>query len=239
MSDSFEQRATLGFTNKTTVVPSDSGEENRNSAWTQFRLQATISFPPNTEMPVNELIEHWVLARGQLFSFPVKKGIFSRVGDPRTGATQVIGFGDTSTVAFQIKKRFERGIYNYDKDIRKPAAGGKVYLDGALQADPGDYSIDLMTGIITFTSPPGNNVEVQYCGEFFIPMRYANDNLNVLVEFATEGATVASIPTMNLIEVRYEYGTHCNPTSSLRQARHDDRAVPNYRSTRWRFSSLH
>jgi uncharacterized protein (TIGR02217 family) len=204
LSESIEQNANFKYLNNTSIVTTSSGAEQRNANWSQFRLSADVSYPIQRKETLQEIIDHYILMRGQLFSFPFKNWDMFRIGDPRDNTYQRIGFGDGSTVGFQIKKLFELGAINYEKDILKPATGGKVYIDGVLQTITTDYTIDLLTGIITFTSAPANLAEIQYCGEFYVPMRYASDSLNVLATMYLQNYEIASIPAVSLIEVRGE-----------------------------------
>jgi uncharacterized protein (TIGR02217 family) len=81
-----------------------------------------------------------------------------------------------------------------------------VLLDNVPQADPGDYSIDLNTGLITFVSPPastggsgpsGEEV-VEVALEFDVPVRFEDDHLQITTQIFNAG----SVPALQLIELR-------------------------------------
>lgn len=103
---------------------------------------------------------------------------------------QSLGSGDGGTVAFQITKTYPNPGTgdDYIRSIRKIVSDGTpgpadadvvayVYLAGAVQTEGAgnDYTIDSTTGIITFTSPPGNGVAITADYLFDVPVRFASD----------------------------------------------------------------
>jgi uncharacterized protein (TIGR02217 family) len=72
-----------------------------------------------------------------------------------------------------------------------------VAIDGVLQTDPGDYSIDLLTGIITFVAIPLSS-EVITAGYLFdVPVRFAED----ILEITMVEADISEYTSVELIEV--------------------------------------
>lgn len=204
LSADIEQNATFKYAFSTAIRTVNSGFEQRKINWSQFRLTADISYPIQKKETLQEIINHFIVMNGSAYSFPMKNWDMFRIGDPRTGDVQLIGTGTGSQTNFQLNKLSEVGIYNFTKEVTKPRAGGKVYLNSTLQTITTDYTIDLLTGIISFVSAPGPGVQVNYCGEFDFPMRYASDDLNVLATMYLENYEIASIPSIQLIEVRGE-----------------------------------
>jgi uncharacterized protein (TIGR02217 family) len=67
------------------------------------------------------------------------------------------------------------------RTITKPVAGTvKVYLAGVLQMS--GWSVNTTTGIITFTTAPGNGVAVSADYEFDVPVRFDTDRMAVTIE---------------------------------------------------------
>lgn len=201
---SVEQGANFKYQFSTTIAATNSGYEQRNINWSQFRLTADIAYPIQRKETLQAVIDHFVVMNGQAYSFPVKNWDMFRIGDPRTDTFQLIGVADGSTAAFQVNKLVEVGSFNFTKEITKLRPGGKVYLNGVLQTLTTHYTIDLVTGIITFNSNPSAAALVQYCGEFDFAMRYSSDALNVLLRMSTENYEIGAIPQIELIEVRGE-----------------------------------
>ena len=86
-----------------------------------------------------------------------------------------------------------------DRDIRKPVAGTiKVALDGVDQAEGSDFTVDTATGVVSFTSAPGNGVAITAGFEFDVPARFGTDRLEVSLERFSHGE-ILNIP---IVEVR-------------------------------------
>jgi uncharacterized protein (TIGR02217 family) len=67
------------------------------------------------------------------------------------------------------------------RTITKPVAGTvKVYLAGVQQMS--GWSVNTTTGIITFTTAPGNGVAVSADYEFDVPVRFDTDRMAVTIE---------------------------------------------------------
>jgi uncharacterized protein (TIGR02217 family) len=67
------------------------------------------------------------------------------------------------------------------RTITKPVAGTvKVYLAGVQQMS--GWSVNTTTGVITFSSAPGNGVAVSADYEFDVPVRFDTDRMAVTIE---------------------------------------------------------
>ncbi len=86
------------------------------------------------------------------------------------------------------------------------AGSGHVGLEGVLQADPADYSVDLNTGDVTMvvapastggTGPGGAETLSAEC-EYDVPVRFDTDKFNISLEQIKAGA----IPSMRIVEIR-------------------------------------
>jgi uncharacterized protein (TIGR02217 family) len=94
---------------------------------------------------------------------------------------QPLGAGDDATTAFQLVKRYPSGSAVEVRSIVKPVAGTvRVYLDGVEQLS--GWSVDVTTGLVTFTSPPDEDVDVSADFEFDAPVRFDTDHMAVTIE---------------------------------------------------------
>jgi uncharacterized protein (TIGR02217 family) len=94
---------------------------------------------------------------------------------------QAIGTGDGTNKIFQLSRTYSSGGNTDVRTITKPVAGTvKVYLAGVLQAS--GWSVNTTTGIITFTTAPGNGVAVSADYEFDVPVRFDTDRMAVTIE---------------------------------------------------------
>jgi uncharacterized protein (TIGR02217 family) len=53
-------------------------------------------------------------------------------------------------------------------------------VNSVLQADPGDYTFDEDTGIITFTTIPPSSDPINVDCEFDVPVRFGVDDLDIV-----------------------------------------------------------
>ena len=113
---------------------------------------------------------------------------------------QAIGSGDGTTAAFQLVKIYGSGAEAYLRAITKPVdASVRIAVDGTELASPADFTVDTLTGIVTFTAgaipAPGTSITAGYA--FDVPVRFDADLLEV--NLAAFGA--GQIPDIRLIEV--------------------------------------
>lgn len=89
------------------------------------------------------------------------------------------GIGDGTTTVFQLTKTYSFGSASYERDITKPLAGHKVFVDGV---DFGDMA-SLTTGEVDFgSSPPADGQVLTWSGEFRVPVRFADFYLPATID---------------------------------------------------------
>ena len=84
------------------------------------------------------------------------------------------------TETYDIFKRYSDGGINYDRPITLLVAGRVVVLlDGVTQTEGVDYTVNLLTGRVTWLAGfwPAVGVDVQVALEFDIVMRFNTDKL--------------------------------------------------------------
>jgi uncharacterized protein (TIGR02217 family) len=107
----------------------------------------------------------------------------------------IIGTGDGSTTTFQLAKHYVSGSVTRSRAITKPISGTvRVSLGGVEQMS--GWSVNTDTGVVTFTSAPGNGVVVRAGFKFNVAVRFEDDELNVSVDDFEEG----SCPPIRLVE---------------------------------------
>ena|ERR1039458_9273102 len=100
-----------------------------------------------------------------------------------TGGT--ITAGDGATVAFQLA----RSIGGVAWDIIQFASITGLKVNGTLKYAPGDYSVN-STGLVTFTSAPGNNAVLTWVGTFmFGGCRFDADSYDATRKFTKNSGT--------------------------------------------------
>ena len=175
----------------TEVVILGSAFEKRNVNWTYPRERWQVAYGVKTETLLDTLRTFFYARKGRAIGFRFKNH------DDYQGTDEELGDGDGSTTTFQLVKIYSSGGNDFTRKITKPVSGTvTVYIDSALQSDPADYSIDLTTGVITFTSAPGSGEVVTATFEFDIPVRFDTDYLPV--EFSTYEARAADVPILEI-----------------------------------------
>jgi uncharacterized protein (TIGR02217 family) len=96
---------------------------------------------------IDELIAFFRARRGRAYSFRFKDWT------DYTATGQLLGTGDDAKTQFQLVKEYPSGSVIEVRTITKPVAGTvEVYLDGLKQL--AGWSVDTITGLVTFGIPP-------------------------------------------------------------------------------------
>ena len=190
----------------TDVITVKSGFETRNANWVQSRHNYDVAFGVATSQErLDELTNFFQAMYGKAYSFRYKDwGDYKSCAinkEPRS-SDQLIGIGDSTdgndgTIEYQLVKNYIAGNTTI-RDIKKPVSV-QIEVNGALKVENTDYTIDMTTGIITFS---GGNVpllgeEIKAGYEFDVPCRFDTDELNISIDAYSIGTV--SVP---LIEVR-------------------------------------
>lgn len=191
----------------TEIIEMDSGAEERVSRWVYPRHQWNAAYAIRTPEDLALLKAFYVARRGPAFGFRFKDW-FDHTSSvegikiatyPTTHNDQPIGIGDASETDFQLIKRYTSGGINRDIKITKPVTGSvKIGLAGVDQSS--GWSVNTITGVITFTSPPGSSVAVTAGYEFDKPVRFGRE-IDVLLEAIYENFGSGSVPDIPLIEL--------------------------------------
>lgn len=89
-----------------------------------------------------------------------------------------IAQGDATTTQFQTVKTYNDGVFSVTRDITKPiAATYQLWVDSVLQTPTTHYTLDALTGIVTFVSAPAALASIEAECEFDIPVRFEKDGL--------------------------------------------------------------
>ncbi|SES76814.1 DUF2460 domain-containing protein [Oceanicella actignis] len=195
--------STGGPGRRTDVVSVGSGYEERNSRWADSRRTYQVGLGLRSAADLAAVLALFEEARGRLHSFRFRDWSDYRSappGAPIGAADQWLGDGDGARTEFQLRLRY--GAVNaYWRDVTKPAPGTvQVSLDGVPQG--GGWSVDHVTGLVTFAAAPAAGVSVAAGFEFDVPVRFDADRLDVDLGFFQDGgAGSGSLPDIALVEV--------------------------------------
>src|SRR5918995_1972788 len=159
----------------TTVVVTGSGHEHRNINWAEARGRWDVGSGLKNQQQLDELIAFFRARKGKAYGFRFKDWTDYKA----TG--QLLGTGDGAQTQFQLVKRYPSGSVIEARTVSKPVAGTvRIYKDGVEQLS--GWSVNVTTGLITFTTAPAAGVEITADFEFDVPVRFDTDHMAVTIE---------------------------------------------------------
>lgn len=96
------------------------------------------------------------------------------------------GTGNGTTTAFQLSREIGSPVM---VDVIQNVNGSpEIFVNGTLKTLGTDYSIS-STGVVTFTSAPGNGDAITWTGSFYFACRFAADTADAVRSFTTNSGT--------------------------------------------------
>lgn len=198
--DTISRGARGGPRRRTRITELASGFEERNAAWANSRRFYDVSFGIRRADDLTAVVAFFEAMNGRLYGFRFKDWSDYKSCLPSAdplATDQLLGEGDGTRTAFQLRKAYAAGAETWHRTIRKPVAGTVlIALDGVAQAS--GWTLDATTGIVTFTAAPALGVEVTAGFQFDVPARFDTDDLPVNLDLERMG----SIPSIPLAEIR-------------------------------------
>jgi len=181
----------------TSIAVTASGHERRNSLWSDARLHFDVGPGIRSEGELSELIAFFRARRGPARGFritdPFDNSSNGMTGSP-TMLDQLLGIGDGLRADFQLSKAYG-GAEPQIRPITRPRAETLVVSVGGAASTAWTLADK---GVLRFTTPPPAGVEVRAGFRFDVPVRFAEDRLDIsAVSFAAGEA-----PSVPLIEIR-------------------------------------
>lgn len=188
------------------IVALSSGEEERNARWVHSRRSYDAGVGVRSADDLAEVVGLFEQAGGPLHSFRFRDWSDFSSGavpsDPVTAQDQRIGTGNGVLTQFQLVKRYG-GLAPYSRPITKPVAGSVVVSVNGVAVASG-WSVDHLTGVVSFLTPPAAGVAIRAGFKFDVPVRFDTNRLAVQMAFFSEDENrgVGSVPDVPLIEVK-------------------------------------
>ncbi len=185
---------------RTEIVTLGSGREERNSPWRDSRRRWEAGGGIATLDALHEALAFFEARRGRLHGFrfrdPLDHKSCAPPAEPGAG-DQALGFGDGARTAFQLVKAYESGGESWSREITLPVAEGvRVAVDGAELTE--GFSVDGLTGVVTFDEAPPEGAAVTAGFVFDIPARFDTDRFEVSIEAFRADAPVG----LPVVEIR-------------------------------------
>ncbi|MFM5947923.1 MAG: DUF2460 domain-containing protein [Novosphingobium sp.] len=182
----------------TSVSVTASGFERRNSLWSDARLRFDVGPGIRSETELGVLLAFFRARRGAARGFrlrdPSDFSSNAMTGTPGA-ADQLLGTGDGLRASFPLVKRYGEGEAVQLRRITRPRADSVIVSVGgapttAFVLDPG--------GVVRLAQPPAVGQPVRAGFLFDVPVRFAEDRLEV------SGAVFAAgeAPSVPVIEIR-------------------------------------
>ncbi|WP_226688319.1 DUF2460 domain-containing protein [Ruegeria arenilitoris] len=187
---------------RTDIVTLANGFEERNTPWAHSRRRYDAGLGMRSLDDIETLVSFFEARQGQMFGFRWKDW-----SDYKSGAAtadvamddQVIARGDGTSTEFQLVKTYSSGGFSYVRPIVKPVLGTvRIGMEQDQMREGVDFEVDLNSGLITFTAPPPEEVEVTAGFEFDVPVRFNTDKIQTSVASFQAG----DVPNVPVVEVR-------------------------------------
>lgn len=192
------RRASVAPSFSTAVVATASGAEQRNADWSDARMRYDAGPGVRSEVELGTLIAFFRARRGAAKAFrfedPYDSSSNGMTGPPGAG-DQRIGTGDGTTTRFALVKRYGDGVEAQVRSITRPVAGSVRVAIGGVARGAG-WRVD--GGAVEFDMAPAGGAAVTAGFRFDVPVRFAEDRLEVNAAAFAAGEAV-SVP---LVEVR-------------------------------------
>lgn len=175
----------------TTVLSAVNGVEQRNINRPQSRGEWTIGYGMRLASDWAPVLALHYAQRGRAYGFTFRDWSDDNVIDGS------IGTGNGTLTTFQLVKVYDVGVRQYVRTILVPDVTTLVVkIDGTPTT-----AFTNSDGLLTFTSAPANGVVITATFDFFVPVRFADDHIEINVEMATDDQELAAIPAVPLIEI--------------------------------------
>jgi uncharacterized protein (TIGR02217 family) len=198
--DNISRGARGGPERRTQVVELASGDEERNASWANSRRRYDVAYGIRRADDLAAVVAFFEARNRRLFGFRYKDWAdykSSLPSTPTAATDQQIGTGTGSLTTFPLSKRYTSGAQTWVRTIAKPVTGTVRIALGVVEQMSG-WTLDTTTGVVTFTTSPGNGVIVRAGFEFDVPVRFDTDMLDVTLDIERLGS-ITSIP---LLEIR-------------------------------------
>lgn len=187
---------------RTEIVTLANGFEERNTPWAHSRRRYDAGVGLRSLDDVEALLAFFEARRGQLFGFRWKDWAdYRSCGATRSVAAgdQLIGAGDGVATVFALAKTYRSGEQVYVRPVAKPVSGTvKVAVAGLPLVETIDFTVDFVTGAVTFAVPPDVGTQVTAGFEFDVPVRFDTDRIQTSVASFKAG----EVPSVPVVELR-------------------------------------
>lgn len=185
---------------RTEIVTLGSGREARNTPWAYSRRRWDAGVGVRTLDDLHTLLTFFEARRGQLYGFRWRDPADWKSCPPSqepTATDQTLGVGDGVQTQFPLIKRYADAAHGVERPIQKPVSGSVITALNGVAQDQG-WSVDEVTGLVTFDVAPAQDVAVTAGFAFDCPVRFDTARIEVDVE-AFDAGSAPLVPVVELI----------------------------------------
>lgn len=196
----------------TIVVQVSSGAEQAIQRWSQPLMSFSLPDVVRDNETMNAVWNHWMVMSGQAHTFPFRDPVDHASVDhpPAVDAVdmispydQYIGRGDGVNRVFQLQREYKVGGFTFVREIYRPVVDTVLISVedeyGDMQPVTSGWSVDRMTGNVTFDEPPASNREIRAGFIYDVEVRFVGDNAMGAVVRTYKASGYSSL---ELVEVR-------------------------------------
>jgi uncharacterized protein (TIGR02217 family) len=181
----------------TAIVTTAAGVEQRNADWADARLRFDAGPGVRSEADIATLIAFFRARRGAARAFRFRDPFDASSGSAvPTPLDQVQGIGDGTMTSFPLIKRYGEADEAQVRRITRPVPASLRVAVGGVALATGWSLLD--GGVVSFVTAPASGAEVTAGYLFDVPVRFAEDSLEVSRATFLAG----DAPSVPLIEVR-------------------------------------
>ncbi len=175
------------------IVTLTSGLEKRNARWAHSRRHYDAGTGLRSLDDLRAVLAFFEARRGSLHAFRFRDPFdFSSSSAVPSPLDQTIGVGDGTAARFTLSKRYG----DYDRPITLPVEGSVVAAVGGVAV--ADFTLDALSGVVTFATPPAPGMAVTAGFLFDVPARFDADRLSASIASFQAG----EIPSIPIVEVK-------------------------------------
>lgn len=177
---------------KTEIIHSLNGKEQRNSMWSNARVQYIISYTAKDYNNIYRILAFFRARKGRAIGFRFKDWSDYRV------EKEIVGIGDDVKCHFQLIKTYKSGKCNEIRLIDRPVQNTmQIFIDDKIISSE-QYNIEYNKGIISFLQPPKKGGVIAVSAEFDVLVRFDNDQLAISID----DNNVYSCRNIKLVEIK-------------------------------------
>jgi len=202
-STSISYGSTFTVSRNVKVVKLPSGNREATARWSRSLRMYNVQNGIRSLADLHTVRDFYIMRGGPLNGFRFKDWTdfttsASHVGTPAT-TDVLIGTGDNATKTFQLRKIYTDSVAADEyRVITKPVSG--TVLAAVNEITTTAFTVDTTTGLITFTSAPGDGLSVKAGFEFDVPVVFGSE-LEEGLEIDYSAFDAGTIPAIPIVEI--------------------------------------